>query len=1182
MLYKELKLTHGFCYAMKLPFLLALVMVLPAPFLTLYSQESDPFALGVRTTPPLTPSEEKKTFTLPPDFQIQLFAAEPDIAKPMNMAFDIRGRLWVTTTLEYPYPIAPDQPGRDSIKILEDTNGDGRADVITTFADGLNIPTGILPTHNGCIAWSIPNIWQFIDDDGDDRADRKIKLYGPLGWERDTHGMNSSFRRGLDGWIYATHGYNNQSTIRGLDGSELEIQSGHTYRILDNGQSVEPFAFGQVNPFGLTFDSQGSLYSADCHSAPVYQLIRGGYYPSFGKPHDGLGFGPVLMQHSHGSTAIAGIAHYDGIDWPETFHNNIFVGNVMTSRINRDQLTFNGSSPVAKEMDDFLKTTDPWFRPVDLQLGPDDALYVADFYNRIIGHYEVPLNHPGRDRFRGRIWRISYKHEKPRSKTMDPGSFVENSKDPKKWLSDLGHPNRTRRYLATQHLVDHFGNESIKPLKGIVDAHDTPSLAKIHAAWALHQLGALGSERVKSMSQAEDDLVRIHSHRILSESVFDPTFSNACIVMGLQDDSPFVRRAAADAAGRRPHPSLIIPLLAAWEQTPLTDDHLVYQLKVALREQCKVTGVLVDIAKDLAPLRARQLAEICLAVPSTDAASFLIDHLKGQTQVSVQSSEYLKHASRFLPPGREEDLIELAENLIAGDLLVQSDLFQAVQQGLAQAGKPAPDSLIKWADRLVNGLIGSVGNPEETTWEFLSLPGQEAETRVNPWFLQKRDSADGNQGSTFLCSLPPGGEQLTGVARSPVFKAPPVLSFWMAGHDGFPDRDRNMKNRVDLVLASTGEILKTSYAPRNDIAQRFEWDLSRFTGKTVYLDITDADTGTAYAWLAVGRFQPEVVILPDMDPRRVTRHLMTAVKIASQFDLKRFKPPFRSLIAHSWADATVRREIVALLAKWSGDILTQAIAELDRQQRTLPDAARNELISLVVNPELSESQNQWVHYLTFEQQQQLAQLLASHRRGATMVLQMMKSGGLSKDILGNQKLSAVLESNLNPDENQELVLLKEGLDSSGQALLSLIEERVQQYHPQSLESGAELFNTHCSNCHQVKGKGGLIGPQLDGIGNRGLARLAEDVLDPNRNIDIAFKNILVITHDGDVESGLPRREEGELLILANSTGTEFAIEKSRIREKRQTDLSLMPENFGELLNQEQFNHLMHYLLLIKD
>ena len=305
---------------------------------------SDPFAAGVRPTEPLTPAQEAKTFLLPDGFRIQLFAAEPQINKPMNMAFDTRGRLWVTSTLEYPFPAKPGRKGRDSVKVLEDTNGDGRADKVTTFADGLNIPIGVYPYRDGVIVWSIPNIWYLRDTSGDGRADKRVNLYGPLGYERDTHGMNSSFTRGFDGWLHITHGFNNHTTVRGRDGSEIKIRSGNTYRVQLDGSSVQQFTWGQVNPFGMCLDPRGNFYTADCHSSPIYQLIRDGYYPSFGKPHDGLGYAPRTILHSHGSTAICGILYYADTLWPEKYHDNIFVGNVMTSRINRDGITFRGSS----------------------------------------------------------------------------------------------------------------------------------------------------------------------------------------------------------------------------------------------------------------------------------------------------------------------------------------------------------------------------------------------------------------------------------------------------------------------------------------------------------------------------------------------------------------------------------------------------------------------------------------------------------------------------------------------------------------------------------------------------------------------------------------------------------------------------------------------------------------------
>ena len=356
----------------------------------------DLLATDVRKTDPLTPQQQQQTFHLPEGFEVQLFAAEPDIGKPMNMAFDARGRLWVTQSQEYPFP-AKEGQGRDRISILEDTNGDGRADRFTVFADGLNVPIGVLPVEGGAIVYSVPYIYRFFDLDGDDKADQKSVLYGKFGY-RDTHGMVNAFTRGFDGWIYACHGFTNTSTTRGADGHTVSMVSGNTFRFRLDGSRVEQNTYGQVNPFGLTFDPLGNMYSVDCHSQPVYQLQSGADYPHFGKLPRGIGYGPEMIAHRHGSTAIAGILYYAADQFPAELHNNVLTGDTITNRLYRDRITAVGSTPVAEHESDVLVSDDPWFRPVDLELGPDGSVYVADFYNRIIGHYEVPLKHPGRDR----------------------------------------------------------------------------------------------------------------------------------------------------------------------------------------------------------------------------------------------------------------------------------------------------------------------------------------------------------------------------------------------------------------------------------------------------------------------------------------------------------------------------------------------------------------------------------------------------------------------------------------------------------------------------------------------------------------------------------------------------------------------------------------------------------------
>ncbi|MBA4056771.1 MAG: dehydrogenase, partial [Marivirga sp.] len=390
------------------------------------SKTSGPqFSENIRPTGPRTPEEERLGFILPPGFEIQLFASEPDIDKPINMSFDAKGRMWVTQSFEYPFPSIGEQ-GTDKLTIVEDTDGDGKADRFTLVSDTLNIPIGILPLHDGALSFSVPYLYRLVDADGNDKPETKKLMMGPFGY-RDTHGMVSNFMRGYDGWVYACHGFTNYSKFSGSDKDSITLVSGNTFRFRLDGSRAEQITFGQVNPFGLVFDVFGYMYSTDSHSSPLYQLIRGGDYPHFGKVSV-MGFAPDMKPLEDEATALCGITQYADTKFPKEFQDNFFIGDVVNSRVHRYSATWRGSSPVGKSEVDFIKSEDPWFRPVNIKLGPDGALYVADFYNAIIGHYEVPLNHPKRDKQRGRIWRITYKgndRERPDLSAADLNKLIE-------------------------------------------------------------------------------------------------------------------------------------------------------------------------------------------------------------------------------------------------------------------------------------------------------------------------------------------------------------------------------------------------------------------------------------------------------------------------------------------------------------------------------------------------------------------------------------------------------------------------------------------------------------------------------------------------------------------------------------------------------------------------------------
>ena len=367
---------------------------------------------------------------------------------------------------------------------------------------------------SSAIIYSIPGVWKMTDTTGSGHADKREMLITGQG-HKDTHGQTGSFTEGFDGWIYAVHGFANDSSLKGTDGSTLQLNSGNTYRFKPDGSRLEQFTHGQVNPFGFCLDPLGNFFASDCETKPVSLLIREAYYSSFGKPDDGLGFAPEMVDHMYGSTAIAGLCDYVADQFPPEYHDMLLVGNVVTNIINRCNLTPRGSGFHGDDRPDFLTSDDAWFRPVNIKLGPDGALYVADFYNRIIGHYEVDLHHPGRDRERGRIWRIVYKG-KPQSAAAAPAKFDLAAASIPQLIDTLGDCNFTVRMLATNRLADRIGQPAVAPAEEKLSQTANP-WQKLHAMWVLHRLGALDDAAIASAAADPRREVRIHAMRILAD-----------------------------------------------------------------------------------------------------------------------------------------------------------------------------------------------------------------------------------------------------------------------------------------------------------------------------------------------------------------------------------------------------------------------------------------------------------------------------------------------------------------------------------------------------------------------------------------------------------------------------------------------------------------------------------------
>ncbi|MBO9570988.1 MAG: HEAT repeat domain-containing protein [Chitinophagaceae bacterium] len=675
-------------------------------------ESGDKFADNIRKTDFQSPEDERKGFKLPPGFEITLFASEPDINKPINMEFDEKGRLWVTNTVEYPKPAAPGK-GRDRITILEDTDGDGKADKFTHFVDSLNIPIGITPVKQGAIAYSIPNVYKFIDKDGDGKSDETTKLLGPFEF-MDTHGMVNNLIRSYDGWVHACHGYANHSIVAGKDGDSIDMNSGNTFRFREDGSRAEITTHGRINPFGYAFDEWGYLYSLDCHTKPIYQLIHGAQYPAQGGQEPTIGWAPIMMSYEFGSTANSGLVYYTGTQFPDEYKNNFYSGNVVTSRINRNTMRLDGSSPISKREEDFLISDDPWFRPVDLKTGPDGSIYVADFYNRIIGHYEVPKDHPGRDRTSGRIWKITYTGNKNSNKYV-PKDWSKATLD--ELVKALNYPQLNIRMILANYIVDNYPDKAVAPVRQLLESGSADSKSFIQALWILYRLNALPDNLIEKALTHSDPMVQVHGLRVLGELKTITPKHRELAVNALNSKNPQVQRMAVEVLGHFPQFNFVQPLIALYNNTGEGDTHLKYTTLLSIRDHLKNAAIMKQVAdQKWDDKQVAVIVKVLPEVPSKEAAYYALNYMQTHALKGKQLEDNLKFISRYATPADLDKLIAVTRKNVTANSDEDYKLYASVREGVLQKGIPVSASLKKWGTDIAGGILQ---NPQDSSYRLV-------------------------------------------------------------------------------------------------------------------------------------------------------------------------------------------------------------------------------------------------------------------------------------------------------------------------------------------------------------------------------------------------------------------------------------------------------------------------------
>jgi putative membrane-bound dehydrogenase-like protein len=606
--------------------------------------------------PPMPAEEAARKMTVPEGFTVEVVAAEPDLMNPVAMAIDDQGRFWVTESFEYPR-LEPG-PGKDRIKVLEDTDRDGRVDKVTVFAEGLNIPSGIAVGHGGVWVANAPDLLFLQDTDGDLKADsRKVVLTG-FG-RTDTHELPNSLTWGPDGYLYGLNGVFNYCTIqhRGrkipmtcamwrlnpVADAEGEWKGTHDFEL---------FAEGTSNPWGIAWNENGDAFLSACVIDHLWHLSETGYYHRQGGPYPPHTWKlESIVKHQHQMAAYCGITWFDSDAYPEEYREKLYMGNIHGGCINADALERRGSSYFATPRADFVTANDVWHMPVAQQTGPDGCLYILDWYDRYHCYQDANADPGGVDRARGRLYRVRYR-DTPRAPAFDLAKEADE-----KLVGRLGSPNVYYRERAQRLISERLitpGNAEAKRLRDQTEAvvldEAKPRKARMHALWAL-----IGSQRLDEdfhltlLSHAEPRFrawgVRAAGN---ADAVAEPVRKRIAAMAG--DDSPDVLLQVAVAAGKvegLEAPALLAEVLAKCGNDAVIP-HIVWQnLYPRLGDEAAVEGLLSRFATDLPPgfvAMTPVLGEYLLTGEQPRLAAFT--RLFEQTRHTAAAGELLANLSR--------------------------------------------------------------------------------------------------------------------------------------------------------------------------------------------------------------------------------------------------------------------------------------------------------------------------------------------------------------------------------------------------------------------------------------------------------------------------------------------------------------------------------------------------------
>lgn len=1187
---------------------------------------------------PLSPTEELARFHVPDGFEVELVAAESEgIGKFVAMAFDAKGRLWVTTALEYPVDAneSPEESrqlfakgGRDKVLVIDNPYAKNVASP-RVFADGLVMPMGVLPQGDRVIIQYGNDIRVYHDEDQDGKADSHKVILTGFGTQ-DSHLFPHQFTRVPGNFILTAQGLFNSSVVRRpggepfVDGqTEIPFKHCKLARFTPSGDRFEAVTHGPNNIWGLTVSREGQTWIQEANDLG-YPIVpfEPGVYSKTGSPHRLKPYQPLMPPPmgppQMGGTGLSGLTLADDRNgWPSPWGfdadnpeapRRFYLANPITSRIQMIEATPNGERFSYKKLPDFLISDDPRFRPVAIQFGPDGSLYVVDWYNKVISHNEVPRSHPERDKTRGRIWRIRRK-DQPRMQPVDLTSLTDQQ-----LVARLGDANARIADMAWQQIIDRNATVVVPILTKIVQDTTQPDDRRLGALWAWEGLQAVPTKVLLKLARADNANLRHEAIRIAAAQERPVDEFLAVARPFVDDPSPSVRAALGDALRRLPTVnSDVVDVMLQLGKAPISGDEWTvyertferYLARWAMEENREAVAQLLS-SPEGKRLPAENCALASLAIGGAEGAlalanlwpelgrglndeeiRVLLPHFKNKS-VAQQLTRSLQNESSRIPMLRS--LLNLRTQIewqplrpeieaATADLLTQSE---HIPFALELVKSFQLEDLNQQVMQIATEANVNADHRLAALQALAELPIANVEPLEDLAFDDSLSAEMRHEAIRCIARSkdPEAAKLVMDLLVEGDFQIRQLIIGEMSGRREGANVLLEAYDSGDLQLAdfSAAVIQRMSVLlPNNEIIQSIQSDLVS-QGQTV-LKLSGGANDFVKAPIDLeGPFTIEtwVKLAPEIDNSDGVLSAAGMIDINFYEETPRVWIPSRGDLVI--ADRKMLPEVwthMAVTRDADGILRLYLNGEISGQS---DQGMTSPLTGLMVGRTTVEgrgTEGQFAEYRIWDYARSADEIRTTFDRAYA---ESDKMPGLVYHLHGDQwgELSGSATTLATLDAPK---LLSEKEANQQQALFDRYRKLAQSAG--NHENGKQLFAKTCLSCHQFAGQGGNIGPALDGIGLRGTEAILRNVLTPSAAIEGGYRSYQVMTTAGQIYSGLLVSEDSEAVVIRVLNSPDRRIEKSEIQRAGFTGVSVMPEGLLNGMTDQEVSDLFGYLNSLK-